>query len=168
MLENNAGHGKTAHYITYYLIRFPLLVKYTHTGDFVFFSPPHGVLFSAICSIERADRERRRYLQIWRHATQGVRSILSAPRAHKPFCGGAFSFRVLDFSGVINPPPQRQKRELDPFLGTPSHLKTCGFGVFGESQRSIYLSTMSRRSWNSSFETAARAWSCVMPSSRCL
>nr|AEJ88198.1 hypothetical protein [uncultured bacterium] len=25
-------------------------------------------------------------------------------------------FRVLDFSGCINPPPQKQKRELDPFL----------------------------------------------------
>lgn len=28
-------------------------------------------------------------------------------------------FRVLDFSGCINPPPQKQKRELDPFLAAP-------------------------------------------------
>lgn len=78
-------------YITYYLIRFPLLVKYTHTGDFVFFSPPHGVLFSAICSIERADRERRRYLQNWRHATQGTLNFEHTPHT-SPSAEGLFLF----------------------------------------------------------------------------
>lgn len=101
------------------------MINYTHTGDFVFFSPPHGVLFSAICSIERADRERRRYLQIWRHATQGVRSILSAPRTQALLRRGFFFSRFRLFGGDKSP-TSKTKTRIRPLFRhalTPQNLR---------------------------------------------
>ena len=71
-------------------------------------------------------------------------------------------FRVLDFSGCINPPPQKQKRELDPFLGTPHRTVIKDYRPIAYSP--MYLSTTSSRSWNNSLETAALASSWLIPS----
>lgn len=97
------------------------MINYTHTGDFVFFSPPHGVLFSAICSIERADRERRRYLQIWRHS-QGVRSKLSAPRAQALLRRGFFFSRFRLFGGDKSP-TSKTKTRIRPLFRHAQHIK---------------------------------------------
>ena len=96
------------------------MINYTHTGDFVFFSPPHGVYFSSPIQTDQTANGAVSPNLETRHAGSTL-NFEHTPHT-SPSAEGLF-FRVLDFFGVYIYTPAKTKTRIRPLFRHPQHIK---------------------------------------------